>query len=753
MHFLRRHSYGIPLALVLLAFPMQAFAQTIDLSTIWNGFNRGLQEAAYFIVINGLGLLVWFGALLLDFAVNHFVIGFGDTFINSGIGLAVNQTWIIIRDFVNMGFIFGFVYIGFKMILNSADSNTRRWLVNILLAALLVNFSLFITKFAIDFSNQLASQIAVNGLGSTGAWDSETGLYEVNLTSEFMSRMGISSIMGISFGTVAGGGWGYVIGTAILFLTAAFVFAAGGILLIIRFAVLNLFMMLSPLMFLSWVLPPVKDTMQRFWSAFFGRALYAPIYLLFIYFSLQIIAGLQISVAGEGSDFANPNWAGAFQSVDKISGTGNAAGTLGTLPFFILICIFLAYSVSLADKLGADGGTMAVKYGNSFKNKVRRTAVSQTAGRALRGAGSLASGAEGRLNERLGRMAQGGATSRAAARFLDRTAGAGLRNAQNASAGGSESYSGRNARVNQQQARLNQQQQSDTRATGFAGARASFAGAATRDERRAANNDIGRNVRGMSNDEILGMIGSDRSLLQSPEFVRHLTDAHMTAIGSSGILTNAEFTTLRTLRNGSTISSNDDVFGAADAGTDELNQAYREQGQNIRNMSPERKATLTADQLSEPNVAIHLTDRDIEQLEQSGRFTAAQISQIRQAREAAILSIADGSTTIGNGSAIGGAQAGFLAEQRRNMMSNTLQAGQLPARVFAQDDMAEYITTQALEQRIRNGLTDPEADAIRITLERYISNLPYGDPAKRVWEDWDNRSVNAARIDLDPQIF
>ena len=438
MDFIRRHSFVITLALVLWVFPLQTYAQfDIDLSTIWDTLNSGLQTAAYYLVVEGLGLLVWFGALILDFAINNFVIGFGDTFIKSGIGLAVNQTWVIIRDFVNMFFIFGFVYIGFKMILNSSDSNTRRWLVNILLAALLVNFSLFITKFAIDFTNQLASQIAVNGLGTTGEWDTETDLYKVNLTSEFMSRMGVSDILGIDYKVVEGGGWGYIIGTAILFLTAAFVFAAGGIILIIRFAMLNLFMMLSPIMFLSWVLPPVKDTMQRFWSAFFGRALYAPIYLLFIYFSLQIIAGLQISVTGENSSFANPNWAGTFQALNEVNG-GTATGTLGTLPFFILICIFLALSISFADKLGADGGSMAVKLGRSFERKVRQTttkaagsatlglvgmAGQQTLGRGARALSNTQGLQKWAANSRVGRTALGATRGVADSSFDPRRVG------------------------------------------------------------------------------------------------------------------------------------------------------------------------------------------------------------------------------------------------------------------------------------------------------------------------------------------
>lgn len=380
----------------MLTIPLETNAQILP---SWTDINNSLQNVAYNLVVKGLGLLVWFAASLLDFAVNNFVIGFGNTFVSTGIGVAVDNTWIIIRDFVNLFFIFGFVYIGFKMILSSSDSNTRRWLVNIILAALLVNFSLFVVKFAIDVSNQLAAQIAVNGLGTTGGYTGKGGLFEVDLTSEFMARMGLSHVLSLEWADTGGAGWGYVFGSAALFLTAMFVFAAGGILLIIRFAVLNLFLVLSPIMFMSWVLPPIKDTMNRFWSELFGRAAFAPIYLLFIYFSLQIISGLQVSVGKNGNGFANPDWRSSFAAANKVSG-GAATGDLGTLPFFVLICIFLALSITMADKLGMDFGGKAVSLGKSFERKIRGAVGSSTAGLA---------GVAGQ--QTLGRLARGAANN------------------------------------------------------------------------------------------------------------------------------------------------------------------------------------------------------------------------------------------------------------------------------------------------------------------------------------------------------
>ncbi|MEK7462055.1 MAG: hypothetical protein AAB618_00565 [Patescibacteria group bacterium] len=415
MKLLRSHYFLTFLfGAVLLVLPNLALAAACD--GVGGTINCAAQEVVYSIVMGILGLFVALAASLLSFAVNSFVLGFGDAFVNTGIGVAVDNTWIIVRDFVNLGFIFGFVYIGFKMILNSSDSNTRRWLVNIILAALLVNFSLFVVKFAIDMSNQLAAQIAINGLGSTcEGCTTKDGLQQIDLATEFMARLGINNSFGLTVGQVDGKGWGYIFGTAMLMLTAMFVFAAGGIMLIMRFAVLNLFMVLSPIMFLSWIIPAIKDTFERFWSMFIGRALVAPIYLLFIYFSLQIISGLQVSVGEKGNGFANPDWAGTFQGAQTVVG-GKAAGQLGTFPFFILVCIFLGLSVWAADKLGADGGKKAMSLGKSFERKVRGAVGGGTLGVGARigrnTAGALANrytesefGKTRAVNSRFGKLA------------------------------------------------------------------------------------------------------------------------------------------------------------------------------------------------------------------------------------------------------------------------------------------------------------------------------------------------------------
>jgi hypothetical protein len=375
------------LTLLVLLVPDIASANIFDLAA--KNVNEVFLNMAFSFVTGVGGMLVAFGGFLLNAGINDFVIGFGDQFQDSGIGFAVDSMWVIIRDFMNLFFIFGLVYIGFKMILNSSDSNTRRWLVNLIIAALLINFSLFFTKVVVDISNQLATQIAISAFepGSDG---------KIDMSANLMERMGITSVFSNAKkqadkeSAVANGGWSYVIGTGIFLLVTAFVFAAGGFLLLIRFAMLNLFLVLSPVMFIGWILPPVSDVMNRYWKAFLGRAFFAPIYLLFVYFSLSILDALRSTLS------AGPNLAAAT------SGSPAAPAAIeNSLPYFVIICIFMIASLSIADKLGADGAGKAMSLGKSLSKKAGRATTRAAGGATIGTAAAVGRNTAGRLADRI----------------------------------------------------------------------------------------------------------------------------------------------------------------------------------------------------------------------------------------------------------------------------------------------------------------------------------------------------------------
>ena len=80
---------------------------------------------------------------------------------------------------------------------------------------------------------------------------------------------------------------------AMIFMTiAAFVFAAGGILLTVRFIMLIVFMIFSPLMFLGWIFPKFQNYSSDWWKKFLGYAFFAPAYTFLIFFLYKFFAGM-----------------------------------------------------------------------------------------------------------------------------------------------------------------------------------------------------------------------------------------------------------------------------------------------------------------------------------------------------------------------------------------------------------------------------------------------------------------------------
>lgn len=316
----------------VLLLPSLALAQTGE-----DMVEDFAQEMLWAIVNTVFGFFVWAGGMILNYAVTNFVVGFGSIYIDGGLGYSVNLLWGMVRDVFNLMFIFGLVFIGFKLILNSGDSSARRMLGSLILAALLVNFSLFFTKIVIDFTNIAATQFANGFLDGTA--------YDVSGT--FMSLFGLGSIWSTSLSLpdlVAGQGWIYIFMSMILFLIAAFVFFAGGILLSIRFVVLNIYMILSPVMFLGWVFPGFSGTSKEYWRGFLQRAFFAPAYMLMIYLANQVLVNYKTTLPpGRISDMYTSNPAAASQSFDT------------TIPFFLVAAIFLIASLVVAQKMGAEG--------------------------------------------------------------------------------------------------------------------------------------------------------------------------------------------------------------------------------------------------------------------------------------------------------------------------------------------------------------------------------------------------------------
>ncbi len=345
-----------------------------------------MEIAAWFSGISGL---------LLHLSMTKLVIGMGDLIVNKGFGAAINANWAIIRDICNLVFIFGFIYIGIRTIIDYDSPTTKRFLSQIIIGALLINFSLFITKAVIDFSNFTALQV-YDAMGPTEGADAElrmAGEHNVGIAAQYANLMGLSGIynsgnwaqstdkkMRPAFSSF----WFYIVASVVL-MVAAFVFAAGAVLLIVRFAALVLIMIFSPLLFAATVFPGTAKHAKNLWKQLFSYAFFAPVYFFLLFLSAQVLMKSKSGLATSG-DLG----AGVAQP--------NEASVTILLNFFLVI-FFLILSLKIAQSMGIKGGDMALSVGKDIKNRSQRA----IGGTVFGGGAWVARGTAGRVASRAAR--------------------------------------------------------------------------------------------------------------------------------------------------------------------------------------------------------------------------------------------------------------------------------------------------------------------------------------------------------------
>ncbi len=309
------------------------------------------------LIIGIVGYVLYITVSLFNAAIEHFILGMG-YWIQGPLAQSVDLIWSIVRDLVNLTFIFGLVYVGFRTILN-VGSDTKKMLTSIIMGALLVNFSLFISKVVIDVSNVTAIQIYNNmGIGENAQGTNLAGL---NAGEAFMAQMGLIRLIAVPDPNHKDsmvkkvGGWNtdgdamipFVIGIAIFVIAASFVFAAAALLIAIRFGVLLIIMMLSPIAFAASVFPALESWSKKWWKTLFEQAFFAPALFFMLYLTMKV---------AEGYTAATQNFDGVFV------GNGAQKG-FTTAAFFCLTIVLMVASLIVAKQMGAYGANFSTRMG------------------------------------------------------------------------------------------------------------------------------------------------------------------------------------------------------------------------------------------------------------------------------------------------------------------------------------------------------------------------------------------------------
>jgi hypothetical protein len=324
--------------------------------SVLGGENSSMMGCAAVIVYYGIYVpsswLAMLGGYFLDFFMGYSISS--DAYTASSFP---EKGWGMLRDLANICFIFLLVYAGIRLILGIGKFNAKSMIVNVILMAILINFSLFFTKVIIDAGN-IAARIFYNALEVKNKAD---GTPNVGIASEkaisvtLIDQVDPQKIMataGDSASDVNTGSntadendyAGYFI--LISLLAAAvniyfmFIFFSVGFLFVGRVLQLWISMITAPIACISYAAG--SNFYDTWWKELWKSAFVAPIFLFFLYLIASFLkAGL---VTGLFSNYNDKGFISVLMAV--------------AVPFVLLVGL-MKIAKDMAEEYSSKTGKMA----------------------------------------------------------------------------------------------------------------------------------------------------------------------------------------------------------------------------------------------------------------------------------------------------------------------------------------------------------------------------------------------------------
>ena len=253
-------------------------AKAIDVATVLSPQKAMYSSIAWVVdlIFKLLTQIIALAGAVVDFALGL------DAFASAE---GVKIGWRILRDFSNMAFVVILLVMAFATIFGQETWGMKKLLPKLIAAALLINFSLAIAGFIIDISQYFSAFFLKAGVSGGGV--SATLAHGLSISRLVQAAPDTSWSETLNSGLSALI-YGSVLGGAVL-LVAAFVFGALAFMLFARMFVLWTLLIVSPVVWVLWILPVTKTYFKQWWTAFLHWTFFAPIYCFFLYIALRII--------------------------------------------------------------------------------------------------------------------------------------------------------------------------------------------------------------------------------------------------------------------------------------------------------------------------------------------------------------------------------------------------------------------------------------------------------------------------------
>lgn len=282
-------------------------------------------------------LFYWLVAPLIQAVLSIHV--YTDQFVN-----VIYPGWEIVRNVCNILFIVAIIAMGMATLLRVESYQWRHLLVQLVIAALLVNFSLIIGQSILALADTVQSQFLPNNVDV--------------IRSLAQNLMVANNSTQLAQNTLAGN-VNYII-QYLFFVAMAIgsfiVFAAIAVYLVIRMVVLWVLLMLSPVAYVARILPVTQGIAKTWWDNFIKYAFFTPIIAFFLNLTAVISASFAKNPVLQSiqSSAAGSTNSGAFAG----SNSQNLSQFVFIVGSNILLLVFLILAIKVASYMGIAGGGM-----------------------------------------------------------------------------------------------------------------------------------------------------------------------------------------------------------------------------------------------------------------------------------------------------------------------------------------------------------------------------------------------------------
>ncbi len=314
---------------------------------------------------------------------------YGFTYINKSFlrvdyALAANNSgtytaWGMMRNIANALFVVAFMIMIYSQLTGKGGGyNIKRLVPKLLICAILVNVSYFLCVVIIDLTNILGDSIM--SILTSVANRVGTSVMPVNAepsTSNGTLTTITSAVLGKT-GTV----WVLLAPVAAVIISIATICAAGVVLLIMRKTVISMLILVSPILFVAYLLP----NLERFF--FQGVRLFMQLLLLYPIIALLLGAGQIVSatIVTTGTNDANYRVSGdSYNSRNGGSGsaiTDMTAAAAAVLPLLAVWFIFKNMSSIMSTAGARLSASVAGRRGGKQGDEKARVTGNATAGAA-----------------------------------------------------------------------------------------------------------------------------------------------------------------------------------------------------------------------------------------------------------------------------------------------------------------------------------------------------------------------------------